>query len=654
MFKRLHPSLPVPAALRRDQGFWLLAATAVTLAPHTLHLPGAISGLCALLLGWRAIRLWRGQRPPHRAAILLLTAAACSGVLFVYGRFFGKDPGIALLAILLCLKLLETSAARDIRAAVLLCFFLQLGGFFANQTFPAALLALSGVLLCVVCLLSLTDPAAGTRERLRTGLLLMAHSLPFMLILFVLFPRVNGPLWGLPADAHSNLSGLSDSMTPGSISNLALSSAIAFRASFAAPPPPEQRYWRGPVLSQFDGATWRAEQEVLVPEPAYAATGERLEYQLTLEAHNRQWLFALDFPAAGLAGVRYTHDFRILAEQPVRQRTRFRLASYPASEPGLTEDAFTLTAATHLPEGSNPRAAALARSLASGAETAELRLQRVLEWLRGRKLVYTLQPPLLGRDSVDGFLFDSRRGFCEHFASAFTFMMRAAGIPARIVTGYQGGETNPFDGSFTVRQSDAHAWAEVWLAGRGWVRVDPTALAAPDRVGRGLAAALPAGDARPWMLRADLSWLQTLRLRWEAVSNTWELWVLGYTPERQRELLDKLGLGRLDWSGMAAAMAAACVAVMAALAAWALARRQRLDPLERAWDAFSAKMARRGLARAATEGPLDYGQRIARALPRHAELLREIAARYARLRYRPPASAAEIRALKQQIRMLRF
>ncbi len=657
MFKRarLLAAPPIPAALRRDQGFWLLAAAAVTLTPHGTQLPNWLFAFCALLLGWRALRLWRGQRPVHRVLIMPLSIAACVSAYLAYGYFFGKDPGIALLALLLCLKLLETGSARDIRVAVLLCFFLQLGAFFENQTLPAALLALLGVLLCLVSLLSLTDPTSGTRERLRISLTLMAHSLPFMLIFFLLFPRLEGPLWRLPADANSSLAGLSDSMAPGSINKLALSSAIAFRADFISPPPPPaQRYWRGPVLNNFDGTTWNSGIDITATTPAYNTAGERLAYRLTLEPHGRAWLLALDFPAPGLPGVRYASDFRALANQPILQRTRFELASYPASVVGLTESNTTLRLATLLPENSNPRTVALVHSLTGGTAAPEAALQHVLEWLRGRDLVYTLQPPLLGRDSVDEFLFDSRRGFCEHFASAFAFMMRAAGVPARIVTGYQGGEINPFDGGLIVRQSDAHAWTEVWLAGRGWIRVDPTALVAPGRIDRGLAAALPASEERPWMMRADLAWLQTLRLRWEAVSNLWDQWVLGYNLERQRELLRKLGFKQPNWPALAMALTLATVAVMAALFGWALIQRRRHDPLERAWSAFSAKLARHGLARTPTEGPLDYGSRIAGALPRHAGVLLDIATSYARLRYRPPATPAEVRALRQRIRTLRL
>ncbi|MBR0565887.1 DUF3488 domain-containing protein, partial [Azoarcus sp. L1K30] len=247
------------ATLRRDQGLWLVGAAALTLAPHALALPLWVTGLSALLLGWRLALLLRGSRAPNRHFVLLIAIAAGVGTRLAYGHFFGKDPGLAFLALLLGLKLLETRSMRDIRAAVLLCFFLQLGVFFDNQTVPVAVLAAGATLLSIGALLALSDPDASHRERLRTSAVLLAQGLPFMLVLFVLFPRIQGPLWGLPADAHSGMSGLSDTMAPGSISELSLSDAIAFRAEFAdGAPPPSQRYWRGPVLSLFDGTTWRA------------------------------------------------------------------------------------------------------------------------------------------------------------------------------------------------------------------------------------------------------------------------------------------------------------------------------------------------------------------------------------------------------------
>jgi transglutaminase-like putative cysteine protease len=313
-----------------------------------------------------------------------------------------------------------------------------------------------------------------------------------------------------------------------------------------------------------------------------------------------------------------------------------------------------LAAALRLPAKVNPRSRALARQLASGASSGEIVLDRVLDHLRASTLIYTLRPPLLGTDTVDEFLFDSRRGFCEHFSSAFVFLMRAAGVPARVVTGYQGGEINPVDGSVVVRQSDAHAWAEVWLAGHGWTRVDPTALAAPLRIEAGLAAALPQGEPLPFMMRPALAWLRDLRHHWDAASNTWNQWILGYNPERQRELLTRLGFPRTDWRTLAVLLGVTTCSLMLLLFGWAVIVRKRRDPIDRAWGAFCRSLARRGAPRHPWEGPIDYGRRVASAFPADADALRDIAAIYARLRYGPSAESGAIRELARRIRRLKL
>lgn len=645
--------MPDARAPSFDQQRWLLAAAATTLAPHATHLPAWLTATCVSMLGLRVLLSWRQSRAPHQVLILLVAVATGIGVKIDFGHFFGKDPGVALLAVLLCLKLLEVRSTRDIRAAVLLSLFLQLGLFFYNQTLAVAALALTGGLLAIITLLSLQDENAHPIAQLRTGALLLAQGLPFMLVLFVLFPRVQGPLWGLPADAYSGMSGLSDSMAPGSISQLGLSDAIAFRAEFNGKvPPPAQRYWRGPVLTSFDGRTWRPGRFTTAAEPGYAPSGPAYDYRLTLEPHNQNWLPALDFPAAGLSQARYASDYRLLAIVEVRTRARFDLRAYPAAAVGVDEAPRVLADAVRLPATFNPRSRALAQELAAGVSSHETILTRTLEHLRRSDLTYTLNPPLLGTHAVDEFLFDTRRGFCEHFASAFVFLMRAAGVPARVVTGYQGGEINPVDRSLVVRQSDAHAWAEVWLAGRGWVRVDPTALAAPQRIESGLAAALPEWEGLPFMMRPSLGWLRDVRHRWDALSNTWNQWVLGYNPDRQREVLERIGFSRPDWRTLGVLLAVSAGILMLLLFAWAFAHRQQRDPLDRAWTSFCRKLARRGAARHPWEGPVDYGKRLAMTFPRHATTLHDIASRYARLRYGPNTDERGVRELAQCIRRL--
>lgn len=624
----------------RPAALWALATAAVTIAPHMLYLPLWVSACCVALLGWLAVRCRSGSPASGRMLrlfILLLAAAIAGGIRLHFGYFLGKDPGVALLAVLLCMKLLEGSSTRDLRAAILLALFLQLGLFFNDQSLPVAALALGGALLAITTLIAIEDPDARPLPAMRSSGVLMLQALPFLLVLFLLFPRLPGPLWGLPADAHSGVTGLSDEMQPGSISQLTESGEIALRVEFAGePPPPSQRYWRGPVLTDFDGRTWRARNAPLRDTPLYTPSGPRYDYIAIVEPHQRRWLLAMDFPGpVDRPRTRYAGDLQLLSDSPLGQRTRIALSAWPETPVGLNESPFVLRLATRLPEDSSPRTRALVERLTDGANTPREILDRVLGHLQLAGLTYTLSPPLLGSQPVDEFLFDTRRGFCEHFSSAFAVMMRIAGIPARVVTGYQGGAINRFDGSLVVRQSEAHAWVEVWLPESGWLRVDPTALAAPDRIEHGLSDSLPDGEARPFMMRSGfaIEMLRGMRDRWEALSNAWDRNIIGFDQQRQRNLLSRLGLEEADLRTLLLALVGAVSALVAALLVWALRRRPRGDALDRMWQRFCARMARRGLPRLPSEGPIDFAERIARESPANAASVRSIAHTYAQLRY---------------------
>ena len=525
---------------------------------------------------------------------------------------------------------------------MLLAYFLTLTQFFENQSIAVAFTMLGTLLIATAALASLTDAQARATSLLRLAGVMLLQALPFMLVLFVLFPRISGPLWGLPSDAHSGLTGLSDQMAPGAINNLIQSDAIAFRAKFDGPVPPRQElYWRGPVLARLDGRNWQAGIQSLGKELFYQphGAGPTYAYAITLEPHNKPWLFALELPTALPAigtDVVATSDFQLRSRKPVRERVRYELQSQAAVS-YAPENRRVLAEALALPATDNPRTLALGASWQADGGSDRQRLRRAIEFMRAQRFIYTLQPPLMSQHIADEFLFDHKRGFCEHFAASFVVLMRAAGVPARVVTGYQGGERNPVDDTWVIRQSDAHAWAEVWLDGQGWLRVDPTAVSAPARIEQNLAAAVPAGEPLPWLSRSGLDWLHDARFRWWAVSNAWNQWVLGYNPERQRDFLRKLGMSAPDWRSMTATLAVLCGTMLLALAGWMLWRRPRLDPVERQWHKLSRRLARRGLARHAWEGPQDYARRIAVALPDTATEMHAIAALYAALRYDAPS-----------------
>jgi len=443
-------------------------------------------------------------------------------------------------------------------------------------------------------------------------------------------------------------------MSPGSLSQLTLSDAIAFRVDFHGDFPPRRTlYWHGPVMWDFDGRTWRLGN----PAPAKLAppaTGTRVEYSVLLEPHNRRWLFALDRPASLPAQSRYLDDGQIVSITPVRARLRYDMVSAVEAEPDPAEARQLLARARRLPPGFNPRATALAESWrAASASDAEV-LARAIEYFRRERLQYTTEPPLLGRDTVDEFLFDVREGFCEHYASAFAFLMRAAGVPARVVTGYQGGDMNPVDGRFTVRQSDAHAWTEVFIAGRGWIRVDPTVLSVPLRLDEGLARTVTAGGPLPMLMRPELRWLRTLRYNWEAITHQWNLLVLGYTPDRQRELLSKIGFRDADWLELASTLLAVLGAFVLGLFAWMLRGIARPDPVQSAWNQFCRKLGAKGVLRSPHEGPRDYSERAARSLPSAGDPIRRVAELYMTLRYGRARTSVEgeVAELQRMVRGL--
>jgi transglutaminase-like putative cysteine protease len=489
------------------------------------------------------------------------------------------------------------------------------------------------------------------RAQLRTAGMLLAQSAPLMLVLFLLFPRVPGPLWGLPRDAFAGVSGLSDTMTPGSLSSLALSDAVAFRVRFESQiPRAKDLYWRGPLMWDFDGRTWSVQ---LFPHtaPRIEAAGDPVNYEVTLEPHNRRWMLALDLPAAAPARSFASTDFQILSIQPVTSRRLYEMTSFLNARFGEAESRYALHRALQLPPQANPRAQELGRALRRKHAEDEAIIGEMLGMFR-RNFVYTLEPPLLGEHPVDEFLFSTRSGFCEHYASSFAVVMRAAGVPARIVTGYQGGEVNALGNYLIVRQADAHAWTEVWLSGRGWVRIDPTFAVAPVRVDTGIAAAVPRADPLPLMGRAPFEFLRQVRHTWDYMANAWNHWVLGYTPERQRLLLANAGLDDATWEKLTAILfvvAGIIVAMFTALALRQLKSRVR-DPVRIAYLRFCEKLRRKGLARDAAEGPVDYARRLGRARPELAPAVEAITRLYVALRYGAEAGAAALPELQRRVR----
>ena len=641
---------------------WLLAVAVATAAPHASHLPLWLSVLVGSAMLWRGVLWWRKGVLPARWQLVLLVIAGVAGIGWEFRTLFGRDAGVALLVFFMALKPMEMRSPRDAIVVVMLGFFLLLTHYFYSQSIPTGLWLLATAVLLTATLIRVHGGQQAPVAIVRHAVLMLAQALPFMLIAFMLFPRVSGPLWGLPQDAHAGLSGLSERMAPGSLNDLILSGAIAFRVKFDGKlPDKSDLYWRGPVFNDYDGQNWTAtrtgqnyQQAIQATQkpPAIETRGDLYRYITTLEPHNQRWLLALDLPVALPKDSVLAPTLEALTRERVRSRTRFSFASSVDFSVNRSESEGQLKLAQMLPPRLNPRTRALAEEWKDKFRSPQMISNAALLHFRQQPFRYTLQPPLLGQQAIDEFLFDTRSGFCEHYASAYVFLMRAAGIPARVVAGYQGGEVNPFDDYLTVRQSDAHAWAEIWIEGQGWIRVDPTAAVAPSRIESGIEAALPASDPLPAIIRIETDWLRDLRNRWEAANNTWNQWVLGYNPERQREVLSRLGLGDPDWRTMTAILAVLCSIALLAVTTWTLFQRSTATPARRAWDAFCKRLERLGLRRETWEGPLAFAARVAATQPELGALTKEAASLFADLHY-GSSTPGQLNKLKECTRRLK-
>jgi transglutaminase-like putative cysteine protease len=651
--------------LSRDKAdtLLLLLSTVLVLAPHTSHLPLWVTLLCAATLLFRAAITLLGRRMPSTLFLLPVAAAAMAGVVNSYHTLLGRDAGVAMLVLLVAFKTLEMHARRDLYVVVFLSLFLVLTNFFYSQAIGTALLMVASVLALLTAQLSFqfTGKVPPLKTRLMMGVRMLGLAAPAALALFIVFPRVQGPLWGMPSGAATGHGGLADHMAPGLMSHLAQSDDVAFRVKFdGAPPPHAQLYWRGPVFGSFDGQNWTRQRQQQRQSISLTAQGKPLRYQVTLEPSSAQWLFALEMPERlpRLDGNRAlaTPELELMSAMPLDKRVRYDVSSYTRfrldDAPQLQDAALWLA----LPPGLDPQATADGIALRSEPDPMR-RVAAVLQRFTQEHYVYTLDPPALGANSIDEFLYRTRAGFCEHYAGAFVFLMRAAGIPARVVTGYQGGELNPLDGYLTVRQSDAHAWAEVWLPGRGWIRVDPTAAVAPERVQRGLAQALPqrAPFGIDGLLRfesSDNALLSQFRFAMNAVNNGWNQWVLNYTPERQRSVLATLQDRLFDWR----TGAALAILFTALLLSEVLRRRSRLDPVDALYSALCKRLGQLGVPRAIDEGPKAFAERVsASALaPERQAAATEFLHHYSAFRYGPRSNDANlVTHLKRLLSQLR-
>ena len=615
------PAKPTPVEyLERDKLAWLLVMQALLILPLLISLPFWLWLVWSLAALWRT-QMFRGRWGAPGSLIKTLLTLVCAGGLFA--SYAGKTGTEAMVGLLVCafsLKLLEVNSARDAQLLVFIGFIITATQFLFNQTPQAALYGLFCVVLLLASWRSLyLTHSQTTRLRLKRGAAILLHALPMMLVLFVVIPRL-GPLWAIPNQQMAK-TGFSDSLSPGDLGNLALDRSPAFRVEFAdQPPAANQLYWRGLALDSFDGRSWRMRDSWgLAPRQQGNSAGverELIDYSIIVEPHGQPWLFSLMTPqkvANPGNSISITADSLLMNRIPVAQRMRYQVTSALqidwSQAPQLNH--FQREAYTRLPRDSNPQTRQLAESWRSQNLSSEQIIDKALA-LFNREFTYTLQPPLLGEHSVDEFLLSSKRGFCEHFASSFSFLMRAAGIPARVVVGYQGGRWNPVENYLLVSQSDAHAWTEVWVEGKGWQMIDPTAAVAPNRIEQGMDEALSPGDQELVASRWRSSQLlYNLQLRWDAATYSWQRWVLNYDTEAQEGLLTRLLGGTEGWRITLWLIGIGLIG--AAIFVWWLLRNQKTPdqrPEIQAILKLERKLAQYGYQRKAGETLGDFVQRL--------------------------------------------
>ncbi|MCX2784305.1 DUF3488 and transglutaminase-like domain-containing protein [Microbulbifer thermotolerans] len=646
--------------LPRESLLWIFAAQFVALLPHFARLPLWIVCAWAFAIYWR-LEVYRGRRDlPGRLVKLLAITLAVAGLALSYRRWFALEPMVALLAVSFTLKNLELVSRRDAFLSLLLAYFVAATLFVYEQTIPYAFY---GVLCALVITAALAAQSGSFSARPRRALglsaKLLAQAAPLMLLLFIVMPRL-GPLWAVPQDASGARTGVSDSMAPGDFTRLSKSDSPVLRISFDGPvPPPEQRYWRGLVYSHFDGRRWSqgfsvdprqgAEVEWNSRQQRLPEVGPRYRYQVIQEASNAPWLFAMARPLSDTRGVGETADDRLVKKTPVHSRFAYEVRTWPRET--LT-DAPVLGNAERrrnlqLPATGNARTRAWAAEQRAAGLGAEEISRRLLNFYN-RSFVYTLNPPALGADSVDEFLFDSQQGFCEHFAGSYVFAMRAAGVPARVVAGYQGGEWVEQEAYLLVREYDAHAWAEIWVPGRGWQRVDPTAAVSPERIRDGLQSAAEEEFMQDALLPLHrISVFNQLRLQWDMINYRWYRAVISFDSDRQQNLLRRL-LGEVSLARLALFVGAAIAAGLAGalLWLWFISRRTRPPVAIRLYQKFCQRMARAGMVRRPGEAPRDFARRVREEKPQLAEVTERITRAFEKAAYcEDPAAEQQLRRL---------
>ncbi|MFL1453646.1 transglutaminaseTgpA domain-containing protein [Marinobacter sp. GN3S48] len=654
------PVLPTRALI------WVIASFTLLLTPQWDRLPLWLVASCIVLAGWR----WLAQSGRVRLPGKWLKTGIMLGVIAVYiatvqGRFT-VDTAASFFVLAVGLKWLETRSTRDFYVLFFILVYLATVNFLFHQEIYWAVVNLMAVGLLLVGLQVLNAPdlpesmASGWR---RLGAMLL-KTLPIVVLLFVFFPRM-APLWSVPMVSGEARSGISDTMRPGDISNLAQSSERAFRATFGDDLPAyRDRYWRGLILDYLDGETWRQGRDEPFRRPGRVAVDggagdlESDQYEVLMEPTDERWAFALDGSVAVSDNVLPIDEGLFRFRRPADSAVRYRMALAD----GETDDADaprSLRRYLQLPSRGNPRARALAEELKADYPDPGAMVEAMMARFRQQQYFYTLRPPAMPEDGIDALLFDAKRGFCAHYAGATTFLLRAAGVPARVVVGYQGGDPGADDEYLIVRQYDAHAWVEAWIDGEGWVRVDPTAAIAPDRIESGLRDAV-AGEGSfledDWaspQRYGNIPVLQWASLQVDRINYQWQRWVVGYQGQSQMDLMSRLpgGLGLKELGYATAGIVGLALLVAGAFSAWQVRRSASRDPVVRLIHQWHRLCERAGIPVRFGETPAQLADRIGSARPAAAGTARAFA-RMVNKHYYGSDPDGEGRQSREQMRRL--
>jgi protein-glutamine gamma-glutamyltransferase len=639
---------------------FLLSSIGLIVLPHAYHLPLPVFGFFAVLLAWRFVGIWKPGRLP-KGFLLLLLGLCGIALLYIQQRgILGRDGGTSLFVIALGLKLMEIKDERDLYLVNYLAFIVAASQFLYEQSILMAAYILFVCCVLLATLIFINSHRAKVGVALKKAAVIIAQAIPMTIAVFILFPRVEAPKWLLfNAESQAKM-GLSDSMEPGSITDLGMSDELVFRVKFTgAMPPPSLRYWRGPVLTQTDGKKWTQgvlSQQPLLKPPTFSGTP--YQYTLLMEPQPKNWVFALDMPAGFNRPLQQNANYQLLSLDNLKQRSEYKLNSYARYNTGnLTES--DRQQARQLPGMPSYRIKQLVSQLQGFDSAPGVFIEQLLKHFRQENFHYTLTPPLMEDNPIETFLFETRYGFCSHYASAFVYLMRVADIPARVVTGYQGGEVNAIGGFLEIRQAQAHAWAEVWLDKQGWVRVDPTAAIAPERIeknidinqltpGGAIRYATPSAGAQ-----AAFNWLKQTRQLWGNIDYSWQRWVINYNSANQSRFLSSFGIK--DFKTMVYWMGAIIAVIVAILSVFLLYQKPKsLDRTLVVYNRFLKKLAKAGFSKRAGEGARDFAERIKPRLPLQAANIEEITQAYLQQRYGVSPSMMGLKHLRDLVKRFRI